>query len=499
IVATEAMATASRGRFGLYGASAGVLMALACGAKMSAAGLPVLWLLVCTSDPWRRTTNPVSTRALPRLLTVFVLMAVGVVAVLAHTYWVTGSVVPYGGAVDLRLHANRVGQSAVLAASMPMQLGYFQQMLVPLGLSPEYVDTTGSWTDLATVLATTAWVAIIGYGVWCIRRRPLVACVLLGFVVLALPTANFVPMPNMRAERLMYLPSLPVCLGLAAALLALGRRLATRLGPVWALAPIAVMAVIQGSALMAACGTYRSNRQLWMVAEVTAPGSARAQALVAESLLVPLRSLPESEPAHKILQARIEAHCTNAERLDSSYELSHLCFARLAIVRRDWATASRRLQQALAVSVDRHARIYATLAEVSLDNPGLAPTKRSQQAQDFLTRGLLSYPYSPELAFTAGKLHHLQGDSQQALMHLRKARSLAPERGAVVLKQIEVLLDVGDLQRAREIWLSDRQVIVRANPALRSALGTRLERAERLFPSPASASILSPGVFTDEP
>ncbi|MGB1277128.1 MAG: hypothetical protein ACPG77_15395, partial [Nannocystaceae bacterium] len=343
IVATKATAATRRARFGLYGVVAGVLMAVACGAKMSAAGLPVLWLLVCTSNPWRRTPSPGSTTSVSRLLVVFTLMAIGVLVVLAHTYWVTGSVVPYGGAVDLRLHANRVGQSAVLAASMPMQLGYLQQMLVPLGLSPEYVDTTGSWTDLATVLATTAWVAIIGYGVWCIRRRPLVACVLLGFVVLALPTANFVPMPNMRAERLMYLPSLPVCLGLAVALLALGRRLATRLGPVWALAPIAVMAVIQGSALMAACGTYRSNRQLWMVAEVTAPGSARAQALVAESLLVPLRSLPESEPAHAVLQGRIEAHCTNAERLDASYELSHLCFARLAIVRRDWATASRRL------------------------------------------------------------------------------------------------------------------------------------------------------------
>ena len=54
-------------------------------------------------------------------------------------------------------------------------------------------------------------------------------------------------MPNMRADRFMYLPSLPACLGLVALTLALARRLTTHLGdrlaptprPLVQLAPLA--------------------------------------------------------------------------------------------------------------------------------------------------------------------------------------------------------------------------------------------------------------------
>ncbi len=478
-----------------HGVAAGLLMALACGAKMSAAGLPLLWLIVHVSRPWH------AIQASPRRLTLIALaLFFGLGLALAHTLLVTGSVVPYGGAVDLRLFANRVGQGPVLAASMPIQWMYIQQMLVPLGLSPEYVDHAGSWTAPETVMATAAFILAIGYGLWCMCKRPVVACTLLGFMVLALPTANFVPMPNIRAERLMYLPSFPVCLGLAALLLGLGREVARRArAPELLWAPLAVFVVIQGSALMAACGSYRSNRQLWLTAERTAPGSARAQALVAESLLPALRSTNESEPAHANILAEIRAHCTNAERLDPHYELTHLCFARLAIAARDWRVASLRLQQALDISVDRHARILATAAEVSLDNPANAGEKRRQVAFDLLARGLREYPYSPEIQLAAAKIHHVLGDRQAALAHVVEARQLAPQRGHSVLLHLEILLDAGHFEDARKIWSSERQVIMRANPALRSALRTRLERAEQLFPSSTSTTILSPGVTTDEP
>ncbi len=504
-VASEAI---NRRRIGWRGAAAALLMALACGAKMSAAGLPLLWLIVHVSRPWtpldrepdldRGGPRPAPRRQTSTLI-LTALLGLGVTVVLLHTIGVTGSVVPYGGEVDLRLYANRVGQSAVLAASMPIQWMYVQQMLIPVGLSPEYVDAGARWTDPATMMATAAFVLAIAYGCWCLRRRPLVACVLLGFVALALPTANFVPMPNMRAERLMYLPSVPVCLGLAAGLLAVGRILARRLGPLWIWAPVVVCCVIQGSALLAACGTYRSNRQLWLTAAAKAPGSARAQALVAESLMVALRRTDESEPAHASLVRTIGAHCTNAERLDPQYELTHLCFARLAIARREWAVAGRRLQQALDVSVDRHARIVSSAAEVALDNPAVPADKRRELALQILVRGMREYPYSPEIQLAAANVHHVLGDAQAALEHLHNAQRLAPERAHVVLREIEVLLDHGSVDQARKIWTEQRQVIVRANPALQSAMRTRLERAEQLFPYAPSPATLSSGVTSDEP
>jgi hypothetical protein len=79
-------------------------------------------------------------------------------------------------------------------------------------------------------------------------------------------------MPNMRADRFMYLPSLPVCLGLAALLLAAGRRLAERLRePSAQVAPVAVFAVIHGAVLVGASFTYRDNSHVWAIAELPGP------------------------------------------------------------------------------------------------------------------------------------------------------------------------------------------------------------------------------------
>ena len=89
-------------------------------------------------------------------------------------------------------------------------------MVAPLGLSPEYAHRPVAPFDLATLLAAAGFSGLASYGAWAARRRrrPFVALVILGSLALAVPTSNLFALPNMRADRFMYLPSLLFGVGL---------------------------------------------------------------------------------------------------------------------------------------------------------------------------------------------------------------------------------------------------------------------------------------------
>ncbi|PCC70189.1 hypothetical protein SAMN02745121_03490 [Nannocystis exedens] len=491
LLGLAAALAASRGRL----AAAAFLSLGACSMKLSAGAIPALWLLAEGLSPWRPRPPPA------RLVRGALALGLGVAAVLVYTVALYGALDPYG-ADNLRVYSHRVGLGPVLAASLPIHLGYLQQMLVPIGLSPEYTDRAADLRDPAVVLAGAALLALAGYGLGCARRRPLVALAILGAFALALPTSNLFPMPNMRADRFMYLPSVPVCLGLAALLLAAGRWLSRHVPEdmklVARVAPLAAVVVVQGSVRVATAAVYRDNSHLWGVARERAPDSARAHAVLGELVV---RNVPADAPREDkaLAFARAEAHCRNAERHDPRYELPQLCFARLAAAREDWATAYRRYQAALAVSPDRNAGIFAGLAEVSLDLPATSETTRTDLARRHLAEGLASYPYSPELHATAGRIFHRLADPEQARFHYRRSLDLAPERPEALLANIELLLDLGRPADATELLLREKTAWLAADPGDRTALVARHRDALRLFEPSLILSADPVGVFAHEP
>lgn len=518
----------------LLGTAGALLMTLACGAKMSVATLPAVFWLAETLDPWRQAS---AGRARVAAMTVALLAGVGLAV--AHTWITHGSLSPYAGEANLRLYASRTGLLPVLAMSAQIHLGYLQQIVVPWGLSPEYVDAGASWREPATLLASAGLGSLLLYGLWAARRRrrPLVALTILGAAALALPTANIAAMPNMRADRLMYLPSLAICLGLAAATIALGRWLvaprpdpsdgqgrelqdgppgdgqahtqirgghsqaqsraqsraqsqetiqasAPSLAPLLTFAPLAVLAILQGASLLATARVYQNSGALWSVASRRAPGSARAQALYGEILLAGREPEERDSPSDLRRLASVRAHCRRALAIDPLDEISHLCAARLASAEEEWEDAERSLRRALELSVDRNHRILAALAEVTLDLPRLSEEERRERALGVLTRAIREYPYAVEVWGAAGRILHRIGDPARAQLAFRRAYNLAPERPETSLWAIETALDRGEAELARNLLVRRAKPLRSAAPGLKAALERRLEDHALLFPSP---------------
>lgn len=530
-----------------------LLLALACGAKMSVATLPILFWLAEHQNPWRKPSTvttqsssqssgqlsahflsqsaehppaqsssqfsaqasiqlqnqpteqpstqsliqrhtaqrPVSTLENSRFFVVTLLLAAGVALALGHTFATHGSLSPYAGEANLRLFSSRVGIMPVLAKSLQIHLGYLQQIFAPWGLSPEYVDSGASWLDPATLLAAAGFASLLLYGLWAAfrRRRPLIALIILGTAVLALPTSNLAAMPNMRADRLMYLPSLPLCLGMAAAALALGRRLrrwsplSQHFGPSLLFAPVTALAILQGAVLQATTQVYRSSGTLWSVAIRRAPGSARAQAIFGELLLANRDPVERDTPAELRRFINVRSHCRRALKLDPLDEISHLCTARLAIAQEQWNQAEHSLRRALELSVDRNHRILAALAEITLDLPDKTEDLRREESLALLAQAIREYPYAVEVWSAAGRILHRIGEPIRARLALQQAFSLGPERPQTSLWAIEAALDRGDRQLAKQLFAERARYLQNADPGHLAALERRLWDHAQLFPT----------------
>ncbi len=479
--------------------TATLLSALACGAKLSAAALPALVALLAWLRPW---PGPLWTerRVGLGLLVIALALAVGVGLALAQNFAVQGSISPYSPEINPRVFAERVGLAPVLAASLQIHVGYLGQMLVPIGLSPEYVDFAAEWTDAATLLALLALVTLTTLAIALRRRAPVFGLAWLGWLVLAVPTSNLIGMPNMRADRFMVLPSVPIAIGLAAGLLALGRFWQARqaqpdpTGLVRWL-PLAVFVVIQGSFGLAAARAYVSNATLWRAALRRAPDSARARAMIGLEALAAGRRPDHVDPE---LAAAVREQCMLARSLDPLDELPVICLAELAVAERDWVPAYQQFALAVELGVDgqRLDRPIAALAQLALDQPDV---DTHALATEWLARGLSAYPYSPDLHMAAGRIYHRLGQPERAFALYRRARTLRPERWEPVAFGVELALDLGDAAAAHRTWWAEHDLLAGADPATRDHLERRLAEARRDPAFSPLQSFFSPGAFPDEP
>lgn len=421
-------------------------LALATSAKLSAAPLPFVWWLAHTVHPWPRADEdgpeanlrePGKTGARVRLIALA--LSLGVVVALAHRYWAIGALTTYGHDPS-RVLADRVGLAPVLAASARIHAEYLVRMAFPLGLSPEYVDAVGTWSAPETLLCAGGLLLWLAYGLWAWTqpardvRAARIAFVSLSFLALAVPTANLVPLPNMQADRYMYLPSFPIALGMVLLCDAFPFPRVT-----WTL-----LVALQGSYLQSASAAFRSDTRLWTIALRRAPEAVRAHAVMAE-LLTEREARPQAEVAAR-------THCLFAHRLDPMEPLTQLCAGRLAEHAHEGHAAVTHYQRAAALLRDRPQRAWIALARAHLADPTEPESERRRQAIALLERSTAAYPYDSTVWTTAGLLWHRLGEPERAETHYAVAAKLHPERDELWVYRIDLRLDLGDLERADALW-----------------------------------------------
>jgi Tfp pilus assembly protein PilF len=450
------------------------LLALGCGAKASAAVLPGLWLLAHALRPFGGAALP--RRRIAMIAVVLAATVAGVVVFRQHTL---GGLSPFG-ADNPAVFATRVGTSAVLAASAQIHLQYAWQLVVPTGLSPEHVDYGARWTDPATLLAVAALLLGTAFALTQWRRRPTLTFAVVGTLLLALPTSNLVGMPNMRADRFMYLPALPACVGLATGLWQLGRRRAARSGhPEWTLVPLVAFIVVQGAAARAASGAYRSDSRLWETGLRDEPASARAHAILGEQLMLRYVETGSTEPE---ILGRARSHCVLALIHDARDPLSWLCAGRVALQERAWTRAHRDFERALALAHQRRETIAAAIAEVTLARTDLPFETRARTALGQISEILEQAPYSSLVAATAATIHHQLGEPAEARDLYARASSLRPERWDLVARRVELELDLGHPAAAEAALRAVDPMTTVPDPTLHAALLRRLALAKRSWP-----------------
>lgn len=469
---------------------AGLWQALAVGAKLSAAPVPAVFLVFHRVGPW-------PARAWARAGPPFAALTLGTAIALAQQLVVSDGGSPYAGQPGL--FADTWSRAEVLATSIQIDADVLRQIVLPGGFSPEYVDRPAGLGDAATILCGLGLALAVVHVVACAlrRRAPQWVAIATTTIALWLPTSNLVAMPNMRADRFAYLPSLPVCLGLAIAALALGRVLARR-GPGWLeLAPLIVLIVIEGASAQAAATVYKSDARLWDAALRRAPHSARAHAIMAELLTTGLAS-DETGTIDPVRRARAEAHCRRARALGPDQALPRLCAARLAVVDKRWSEAAAWFAEAVPLARAREDRILTAWASAVLDVPELPYDARVAQAEAIAERAIREFPYASEVFAAAGRLYHRLGRPDRAFALYRRARTLRPERWDVVLWGLELALDLGDSSAAWAIWQSAEDLLADADPRRLDAARRRLWDATSLFTNAAPPD-LPLGDLADDP
>jgi tetratricopeptide (TPR) repeat protein len=470
-----------------YCVGSGLAVCLACGAKLSAAALPLAWLIFESLHPFSQRRAGSRTRS----ALLFSSLALGVALALAYRAYLLGGLSPYTdhGTQNLALWSERVGERAVWAASLQIQLVYLLQSLLPVGLSPEYADRGASWFEAKTLFALAALIGLLAVAFVQARadapRRLFATCVL-AFFVLLLPTANLVPMPNMRADRFTYLATLASSVGWSALALALGQALASRMrsdragaddhGPsgaqIWLLAPLLTLCTVQASFERAATSAFFSNTTLWETARRRAPESARAHAMYG---LMRLASGASRSSTDAQLRRLVREDCERARVLDPLEARVHVCFARLAVAGGEASDAFRHFSRAIALDPAHSVAWLGARAQLSLElesgtESGARQARNLSSARAELERAIAVFPYAEELHLVAGRLAHREGIPLSADRHYARARSLRPERWESVVATLELQLDLGHIPRAHQLWLQEAKLLRHADPATRNHL-----------------------------
>lgn len=192
-------------------------------------------------------------------------------AVAAFVCWrlvSAGTLDPYHGH-NISTTADRLAGLGWLAHA-EASLRTLLQLLIPAGLSPEYDQPARAWSSWPVVATLLGLLALVVATQQAFARKAIVEATGLAWLLIAwIPTSGLFPLPNLRADRYAYLPSVGCCLLLAGLI---GRIPRPGLRGVVAALAVGLLA----ATTVAQVRVWRSDWTVWRRATAVAPRSGRA-------------------------------------------------------------------------------------------------------------------------------------------------------------------------------------------------------------------------------
>lgn len=301
------------------------------------------------------------------------------------------------------------GFAARVATASWVVVEYLRLFLVPHPLTVDYsynqIPVITRWSDprLAAVGALVAAVVLALPFAWRKWRVAGLAMVLFG--ILIAPVSNLlVPIGTIMAERLLYLPSMALCLLAGTAVIRLYRRVRPPLRGVIAGAFVFVLIAHVGTTVVRS-RDWSSEERLFASAVRVAPHSAKARFNHAVALV----EAGQTGPAESALRAAVT--------IARAYPEAHNLLGTLLLARNNVAGAEHAFQSAL-----RDAPMYPP----ALGNLGILRRRqgRSGEARDLLERAVEADPSMAVAHVNLGLIADMDGDYARAIRHYRRAWAL---------------------------------------------------------------------------
>lgn len=264
-------------------------------------------------------------------------------------------------------------------------------------------------------VATAAWLATAVAALLLLRRAPLVAAGLAWIFLPLLPVMHLIPVGVLLAERLLYLPSVGLCLAAAAA----SGHLLERSG--------------SGHLPLPRAAARRAGTK----GLAPGPGWQVAAAALAVLLLLTARTVVRT------IDWRGDVEYWTSEVAKAPRDPvvnNNLAVAHLA--RRDFARAVERLR----VALEAHPRYWRAYINLGIAQGELGDRTGARQA---FRQALAIAPGSADPRFYFARWLRQVGAREEALGLLAEARALRPDEARLPLLQGEVLLELGRVGEAR--------------------------------------------------
>ncbi len=395
--------------------AAAVLVICGLGAKATAAVTPLLFFVLMILGRGGPLPGRIRS-AIPGCLAT----AAGLMAFLGWRMATSGSINPYP-AMGIEDALAGQGWGVCLATHAEVFARTFLQLLIPFGLSAEYEQPVRGLLSAPGLASIALLVALfIATGVLASRRYQTEALALALLLICWLPTSGLFSLPNLRADRYAYLPSVGFCI--------LGASLIERVSNIHLRKSITFAILIFFSLLCFQHQmVWRTPYALWSHAAEHAPGSSRAWSGLASA----------QSRAGVITEA--EQTARRAVTLATSSGNEHMVLANIL-------ARQGKLQQALAY-YQRAQSLKVRHPGFLLANWGLALhlAGRDEEAEGKLRQAIRTNPNLTQAHTNLGRVFIAQQKYIEACQTLTRAATLDPDS-----RMIKGLRDCAKCNSAKE-------------------------------------------------